>query len=140
MVYGNIRVNMKSNMTRKSRAVIAGGDAFLLSRLQNKLEEESIKVATYHDGADILTSIFVSKPHLVVLDFILPSLSGIEVLAQMRTHPETKDIPVLLFSQQLRKEEKKQVEAFYPCEYIVTSEYTFEEIVSKVLKHVERVA
>jgi len=50
------------------------------------------------DGEEGLTMIKVYKPDLVLLDLILPKLSGFDVLRQLKSTDESKDVPVIVYS------------------------------------------
>ena len=59
------------------------------------------------DGDSGLAEVVASKPSLVLLDMLLPGKSGLEVLGDLKSNPETKDIPVIICTA-LSSEEDKQ--------------------------------
>ncbi len=70
----------------------------IITLLKYNLEREGFKVFTATDGEEALMALREKKPDVVVLDWMLPSLSGIEVCRQMRRNPDTKNIPVIMLS------------------------------------------
>ncbi|MEP6018236.1 MAG: response regulator [Paracoccaceae bacterium] len=64
---------------------------FLLSR-------EGWQVETHSDGATALETIRANGPDLVVLDYMLPGRSGLEILSDLRALPEFTDLPVLMLT------------------------------------------
>ncbi|MEO9517761.1 MAG: response regulator [Paracoccaceae bacterium] len=64
---------------------------FLLSR-------EGWQVDTHSDGATALETIRANGPDLVVLDYMLPGRSGLEILSDLRALPEFTDLPVLMLT------------------------------------------
>ncbi|MGH7852382.1 MAG: winged helix-turn-helix domain-containing protein [Candidatus Binatia bacterium] len=62
------------------------------------LTQERFKVLTAEDGEQALKVIQREKPHLVVLDLMLPGLSGIEVCKILRDRPETAKLPILMLT------------------------------------------
>ena len=62
------------------------------------LEKEGYQVLEAENGLTAWDLVKKKKPDLVLLDLILPELSGYEVLKKIRTNEETKEIPVIIFS------------------------------------------
>ena len=65
---------------------------------RNKLTIEGFKVELARDGEVGLQMIQSNLPDVVLLDLMMPKLTGVEVLRAMRARPETKGIPVIVFS------------------------------------------
>jgi DNA-binding response OmpR family regulator len=62
------------------------------------LERSGYRVSAIGDGEDGLERVFASRPDLVVLDLMLPGLTGLEVLRELRGEPATRDLPVLVLT------------------------------------------
>jgi two-component system, OmpR family, alkaline phosphatase synthesis response regulator PhoP len=62
------------------------------------LTQERFKVSTAEDGEQALKAIQREKPNLVVLDLMLPGLSGVEVCRILRERPETAKLPILMLT------------------------------------------
>lgn len=62
------------------------------------LTQERFKVVTAEDGEQALKAIQREKPNLVVLDLMLPGLSGVEVCKILRDRPETAKLPILMLT------------------------------------------
>jgi DNA-binding response OmpR family regulator len=72
------------------------------------LASQGFAVATAADGAQARTSVSASLPELVILDLLLPKVSGFELLAEWRASAHTADLPVfVLTSKDLNREEEK---------------------------------
>jgi CheY-like chemotaxis protein len=64
------------------------------------------------DGAQARSRVDHALPELVILDLVLPKMSGLELLAEWRGNPRTADLPVfVLTSKDLTKEEEKYIRA-----------------------------
>lgn len=85
--------------------VIADNDPMILHLLKSKFEFEGYRVVTASDGQKALDLISKYKPDLVLLDIIMPVLDGTAVIHRMRHLPQTKDIPVLIMSTRIEKED-----------------------------------
>ena len=62
------------------------------------LAQERFKVIEAEDGEKALKTIQREKPHLIVLDLMLPGLSGLELCRNLRERPETSQIPILMLT------------------------------------------
>jgi len=62
------------------------------------LQSEAYKVAGLNKGTDMLRHITAFRPHLLILDIMLPDADGRELLTQLRQNPDTANIPVLMIS------------------------------------------
>src|SRR6058998_3983688 len=63
-----------------------------------KFQGEGFQVELAGDGESGLAATLKSKPDVVILDLMLPKLSGVEVLKKLRTEPTTRDLPVVVLS------------------------------------------
>ena len=73
-------------------------DTFLLNLLSGKLSESGYKVITASTGTDGLAKARTEHPDIVLLDVMLPDLSGFDVLEQLKSGAETMQTPVILLS------------------------------------------
>ena len=71
------------------------------------LAKESYRVRTAASGVEAIRAAELERPDLVVLDLMLPGMSGLQVLEELRRRPETQDIPVILLT--ARKEEQDRI-------------------------------
>ena len=77
--------------------VVEDEDA-LSTLLQYNLEKEGYDVAVAMDGEEALTQVSERLPDLVVLDWMLPKVSGIEVCRRLRQRTETRNIPIIMLT------------------------------------------
>ena len=72
------------------------------------LARESYRVRTAPDGVEALRAIESEAPDLVVLDLMLPGISGLEVLRELRRRPELQSLPVILLTARGGEEDRIQ--------------------------------
>lgn len=89
------------------KILIVEDEPALVTLLRYNLEREGYAVSEASDGEKALLRISEDKPDLVVLDWMLPLLSGIEVCRRLRRAPETRTLPVLMLT--ARGEESDKV-------------------------------
>jgi two-component system phosphate regulon response regulator PhoB len=76
--------------------LITEDEAALVALLRYNLEKEGYAVDEAADGQEALIKVAESKPDLILLDWMLPQLSGLEVCRQIRRNPETRNIPIIM--------------------------------------------
>jgi two-component system phosphate regulon response regulator PhoB len=89
--------------------LVVEDEAALLTLLRYNLEKQGFRVEEAADGQEALDRVAEQRPDLVLLDWMLPSLSGIEVCRQLRRRPATRDLPVIMLT--ARTEEQDAVRA-----------------------------
>jgi two-component system, OmpR family, phosphate regulon response regulator PhoB len=77
--------------------VVEDEDA-LASLLQYNLDKEGYRVSIATDGEEALMLIDESLPDLIVLDWMLPKVSGVEVCRRLRARPETRNLPIIMLT------------------------------------------
>ena len=82
----------------KPTILIVEDEAPLVTLLRYNLEKQGFQVEDAGDGGEALTRIAETPPDLVLLDWMLPSLSGIEVCRQLRRRPPTRHLPVIMLT------------------------------------------
>jgi two-component system phosphate regulon response regulator PhoB len=80
----------------------------IVTMLMYNLEKEGYRVRYTHNGEEALVMVEESKPDLILLDWMLPSLSGIEICRKLRSRKETAHIPIIMLS--ARGEESDRVQ------------------------------
>jgi DNA-binding response OmpR family regulator len=116
----------------KIRVLIIEDDRFLLKILMMKFQAEGFDVRGAADGEGGLRQMLEVPPDLVLLDLILPQMNGFEVLAEMKTHSQTRDIPVVVLSNLGQDEDIRRVLDLGALEFLVKSNLSIMEVVAKV--------
>ena len=76
--------------------LVVEDEAALATMLRYNLEKQGFRVEEAVDGQEALTRIAEAVPDIVLLDWMLPVMSGIEVCRQIRRRPATRDLPVIM--------------------------------------------
>jgi two-component system phosphate regulon response regulator PhoB len=91
----------------------------LTTLLRYNLEAEGYEVETVTRGDEADTRLRETAPDLVVLDWMLPGLSGIELCRRLRARPETKQLPVIMLTARGEESERVRGLATGADDYIV---------------------
>jgi two-component system phosphate regulon response regulator PhoB len=86
------------NSALKPLVLIVEDEADLVILLKYNLEKENFRTLSAGDGEEALLLASEQVPNLVLLDWMLPLMSGLEVCRQMRRNPKTRDIPIIMLT------------------------------------------
>ncbi len=93
----------------KPTILVVEDEAPLLTLLRYNLEKQGFRVEEAADGQEALMRVAEGKPDLILLDWMLPALSGLEVCRQIRRRPATRDLPIIMVT--ARTEDQDAVRA-----------------------------
>ena len=82
----------------KSHVLIVEDEAALATMLRYNLESEGYRVSEAVDGEEAILLVDEEPPNLILLDWMLPSLSGIEVCRRIRRNKSARDVPIIMLT------------------------------------------
>ena len=123
-----------STDSAKKAVLIIEDDLTLSKMYQQKFELEGFRVLTAFNGEVGLRLALEENVGIVILDIMLPRMTGIDVLATLRQSKTAKDLPVIALTNLAKEEEKNRAIELGVKEYLVKAMQTPEEVVTKV-KH-----
>ncbi len=82
----------------KPMIMVVEDEAALVTVLRHNLEKEGYRVCEATDGEEALTVVAENAPDLVLLDWMLPMMSGIEVCRQLRRKPRHREVPIIMLT------------------------------------------
>ena len=94
----------------KKSVVIIEDEPFIIEALTFLLENEGLDVRSISDGANAIDLIIKSKPNLVILDIMLPNVSGMKILEDIRSMDEISNLPVLMLTAKGQKKDRRAAE------------------------------
>jgi two-component system phosphate regulon response regulator PhoB len=125
-------------MDMKPLILIVEDEAALATMLRYNLEKEGFRVCEAGDGEEALTLVAERKPDLVVLDWMLPSLSGIEVCRQLRRKPTTRELPIIMLT--ARGEEGDKIRGLNTgADDYMTKPFSLPELMARIRAMLRRV-
>ncbi len=97
-----------------------------------RLQAESYTIITASDGEEALATAVREKPDLIILDVMMPKISGFDVLDILRSTPETKETKIILMTALSQDSDKKRGESLGANKYLIKSQVTLEDVVKTV--------
>lgn len=117
-------------MQKKYKILIIEDDIPLRDMYRERLEMEGYNVEVASDGEEGLAKAVEFQPNLILLDLMMPKISGLDVLDILKSTPKTKDIPVIVLTALTTVKMKSLV--FGAEDYLVKADCSLEDVVSKV--------
>lgn len=116
----------------KTFVLVIEDDKFLRELLVRKLASEGFDVQNAIDAQAAFTILAERKPSIILLDLILPGVSGFEILEKIKADPKIADVPVVILSNLGQKEDLDKAIALGAKDFMVKANFTLDEIVTKV--------
>ncbi len=107
--------------------------------LSYNLESEGYRVRATAEGEDVQHLVAEERPDLILLDWMLPGISGIEVCRLLRTRPETRDIPVIMLTARGEEGERVRGLATGADDYMVKP-FSVPELLARIRSILRRTA
>ncbi len=121
-----------------TQVLIVEDEEALATLLEYNLGKENFDVSLATDGEDALLQIEESAPDLVILDWMLPKVSGIEVCRRIRSRPETANLPVIMLT--ARAEEADRIRGLDTgADDYLTKPFSTNELIARVRAVLRRI-
>ena len=122
----------------KARMLLLEDDAALAELIAFHFQREDFEVVRTHEGEEALLLAREATPDIVLLDWMVEGLSGIEVCRQLRRQAETQNVPIIMLT--ARGEEEDRVRGLEPgADDYVTKPFSPRELVARVNAVLRRV-
>lgn len=125
---------MPKDQSAKQTILLVEDDAFLAGMYVTKLQLEGFSVELASDGEQGLKLIRERKPGLVLLDIVLPKLSGFDVLKALKEDAATRSIPVILLTNLGQRDDVSKGLSLGANDYLIKAHFMPSEVVEKVKK------
>lgn len=122
----------------KGFVFVVEDDSFLRKLLTDKLRREGFSVEEAAGGKEAIDFLRDHVPSVVLLDLVMPSVDGFQVLQEIRSRPSIKDIPVIVLSNLGEREHIDRAKALGADEYLVKAHFILDEIIDKINKVISK--
>lgn len=122
-------------MDNKKRILLVEDDAALSTVYRSRLEIEGFEVKEVNNGEEALSVAIDFKPDLILLDAMMPKISGFDVLDILRNTQETMNIRIIMLTALSQPKDKERAESLGVDDYLVKSQVVIGDVVERVKYH-----
>lgn len=122
-------------MEARKKILLVEDDEVLASVYRARLEMEDFEVMEVHDGEQVLTAALRYRPDLMILDAMMPKISGFDVLDILRNTPETMNLQIIMLTALSQESDRERAEKLGVDEYLVKSQVMISDVIEKVREH-----
>ncbi len=122
-------------MTNQKKILLVEDDASLAAVYRARLALEGFDIREATNGEDALSMTVAYKPDLILLDVMMPKISGFDVLDILRNTPETTNTRVIMLTALNQPKDKKRAESLGVDEYMVKSQVVIGDVVDRIKHH-----
>jgi len=121
--------------TTKKKILLVEDDVALSQVYKSRLELEGFETREVNNGEDALSAAVEFRPDLILLDAMMPKISGFDVLDILRNTPDTTNIRVIMLTALSQPKDKERAEALGVDDYLVKSQVVIGDVVERVRHH-----
>lgn len=122
-------------MNAKKKILLVEDDSALAHVYISRLELEGFEVKHVANGEDALSTAVAFKPDLVLLDAMMPKITGFDVLDILRNTPETMNVRIVMLTALSQAKDKERAEQLGVDDYLVKSQVVIGDVVARIKHH-----
>src|SRR5580704_12029092 len=119
----------------QKRILLVEDDDALANVYVMRLQAESFDVRRVANGEEALAAALNYKPDLVLLDVMMPKVSGFDVLDILRNTPETANLKIIMLTALSQQSDKERAESLGVDEYLVKSQVVIADVIDRIRHH-----
>ena len=116
----------------KKRILLVEDDDALASVYRARLELEGFDIREVANGEDALSATLEYKPDLILLDAMMPKISGFDVLDILRNTPETANMHIIMLTALSQESDKERAMSLGVDDYLVKSQVVMADVVTRI--------
>lgn len=122
-------------MDTKKKILLVEDDTALAGVYSSRLTLEGFDVRQVNNGEEALSAALEYKPDLILLDAMMPKISGFDVLDILRNTPETTNVRVIMLTALSQPKDKERAESLGADDYLVKSQVVIGDVIDRVKHH-----
>jgi two-component system phosphate regulon response regulator PhoB len=117
------------------RILLVEDDDAIANVYQTRLQAEGFDVRRVANGEDALAAALSYRPDLVLLDVMMPKVSGFDVLDILRNTPETTNLKIIMLTALSQDSDKERADSLGVDEYLVKSQVVIADVIERIKYH-----
>lgn len=120
---------------KQKKILLVEDDQGLASVYVTRLEAEGFTVLHVPNGEDALSKTLEFKPNLIILDVMMPKISGFDVLDILRNTPETANVRIIMLTALSQESDMAKAKSLGVDDYLVKSQVVIADVVERIKYH-----
>jgi DNA-binding response OmpR family regulator len=117
------------------RILLVEDDDALANVYVSRLQAEGFDVRRVNNGEDALATAMSYKPDLIVLDVMMPKVSGFDVLDILRNTPETANLKIIMLTALSQPSDQERAKSLGADDYLVKSQVVIADVIDRIRHH-----
>jgi len=126
---------MDNQSLLNKKILLVEDDDALASVYQTRLQAEGFDTRRVANGEEALAATLEYRPDLILLDVMMPKVSGFDVLDILRNTPETINIKVIMLTALSQESDKERAQSLGVDDYLVKSQVVIADVVDRIKTH-----
>lgn len=126
--------------TTQKKILLVEDDDALANVYLTRLQAEGFDVKRVPNGEDALSTALQYRPDLILLDVMMPKVSGFDVLDILRNTPETANVKVIMLTALSQDNDKARADQLGADDYLVKSQVVIADVVERIKHHLSLTA
>lgn len=119
-------------MPNQKKILLVEDEPLLANLLRHRLEKEGFKVLLALDGEKALSVLRETKPDLILLDIILPKISGFELMETIKSDVQLEKAPIIIISNLGQDSDIQKGQSLGAIQYFVKAKVSIDELINQV--------
>ncbi|MBP9738705.1 response regulator [Candidatus Saccharibacteria bacterium] len=119
----------------KYKILLVEDDEALAQMYLMRLQAEGFDVSHVANGEEALSAAVKYRPDLILLDAMMPKISGFDVLDILRNTPETANVRIIMLTALSQPKDKERAESLGVDDYLVKSQVVIADVIERIRHH-----
>ncbi len=124
---------MNDQTSPKNKTVlVADDDHFIVTAFRAGLQNAGYEVLVALDGQEAVKLITDHRPDVILLDVIMPTMNGFEVLENIKTNGDLARIPVIMFTNLSQQSDRDTAQSYGVVDFFVKTDMSFKDVLLRL--------
>ncbi len=122
-------------MSDQKTILLVEDDDNLASVYETRLQAEGFKTKRVSNGENALSTAVAVRPDLILLDVMMPKVSGFDVLDILRNTPETANMKIIMLTALSQESDRERAKSLGVDDYLIKSQVVIADVIDAIKKH-----
>lgn len=128
----NDNQSAQTQQSTKQTIMIVDDDASMVRLYTNIFQIEGFNIVSASSGKEALEKLNTITPSIVLLDLMMPNMSGFDFLERLRNIEKTKDLPVIVLTNLATDDTQQEIQKYNISKFLIKSDYMPKQILEEV--------